>query len=74
MKKLAAALLAASVTVPMLCYAQSHTPDVRADADAASQHAQQSGDYGGSLDGTAQSGWTTQPSPQALGQFVYNHH
>ncbi|MFM0327521.1 hypothetical protein [Caballeronia glebae] len=77
MKKLAAALLAASVTMPMLCYAQSPAPSARANAEGQSRNVQQSNDhhadYGASMDGAAQSGWATQPSAQALGQFVYKH-
>ncbi|WP_321798974.1 hypothetical protein [Caballeronia sp. J97] len=80
MKKLAAALLAATVTVPMLSYAQSPTPADAATQDGSSQHADArhsdsvyDREYGASTDGTVQGGWTTQPSPQALGQSLYNH-
>ncbi|SPB13690.1 hypothetical protein NOV72_00954 [Caballeronia novacaledonica] len=67
MKKLAAALLAASVTVPMLSYAQSPAPFKQANTEAHN-------DYGPSVEGSVQSGWTTQPSPQALRQSLYMHH
>ncbi|SAK67204.1 DUF4148 domain-containing protein [Caballeronia ptereochthonis] len=30
--------------------------------------------YGPGTESAAQSGWITQPSPQALGQSLYNHH
>lgn len=70
MKKLAAALLAASVIVPMLSYAQSPAPVRRADTETQNENR----DYGASTEGNAQSGWTTQPSAQALGQSLYIHH
>ncbi|SAK45256.1 hypothetical protein AWB79_00963 [Caballeronia hypogeia] len=31
-------------------------------------------DYGASTDSVVQSGWATQPSPQALGQSLFVHH
>ncbi|WP_250516773.1 hypothetical protein [Caballeronia sp. INDeC2] len=70
MKKLAAALLAVSVTVPMLTYAQSPAPAKHAETNASND---QQG-YGPGTHGSVQSGWTTQPSAQALGQSLYTHH
>ncbi|KXV15368.1 hypothetical protein CR51_03400 [Caballeronia megalochromosomata] len=70
MKKLAAALLAASVIVPMLSYAQSPATVQRADTEARNENR----DYGASTEGNVQSGWTTQPSAQSLGQSLYIHH
>ncbi|SAK55839.1 hypothetical protein AWB77_01660 [Caballeronia fortuita] len=69
MKKLAAALLAAAVSVPMLSYAQSPAPSKSADGATSNAKSGQSAHSYENL----QSGWATQPSPQALGQSVYTH-
>jgi len=75
MKKLAVALLAASVMVPMLSYAQTPAPARRGDTEAQSEQSHKANsDYGPGIEGSVQSGWTTQPSPQALGQSLYIHH
>jgi hypothetical protein len=77
MKKLVAALLASAVMVPMLSYAQSEQAAPGGAAHRSDTHAYDhvyDRDYGASPDGSLQSGWITQPSPQALGQSVYKHH
>ncbi|SAK69982.1 hypothetical protein AWB78_02744 [Caballeronia calidae] len=90
MKKILAALLAFTALVPMLSYAQSVAPVIRAEANGQVAQTQRDGslhqsgahyadrvydrEYGASTDSTAQSGWTTQPSAQALGQRLYMHH
>ncbi|AQH04444.1 hypothetical protein A9R05_36610 (plasmid) [Burkholderia sp. KK1] len=74
MKKLIASLLAATVMLPMLSYAQ---PDSKSTSQTSGSRAYDhvyDRDYGASGEGSVQSGWTTQPSPQALGQLLYKHH
>ena len=77
MKKLVAALLASAVMVPMLAYAQSEQAAHDGAKHPSETHTYDhvyDRDYGASPDGSLQSGWATQPSPQALGQSVYMHH
>ncbi|SAK46065.1 hypothetical protein AWB80_00997 [Caballeronia pedi] len=86
MKKLAAALLACAVMVPMLSYAQSSPTATRAEVDMQVAQAERDGtlhqsrigypdkSYGAGSEGSVQSGWVTQPSAQALGQGLYKRH
>ena len=77
MKKLIAALLASAVMLPMLSYAQSAQAPRSGAARQPESHSFDhvyDREYGASADGNVQSGWTTQPSPQALGQSLFKHH
>jgi hypothetical protein len=77
MKKLIAALLASAVMLPMLSYAQSAQPQRDGTAHPPQSRSYDhvyDREYGASADGTVQSGWATQPSPQALGQSLFRHH
>ncbi|SAL24524.1 hypothetical protein AWB74_00996 [Caballeronia arvi] len=77
MKKLIAALLASAVMLPMLSHAQSAQPQRGGTANRPESHSYDhvyDREYGASADGNVQSGWTTQPSPQALGQSLFKHH
>ncbi|BBQ01911.1 hypothetical protein BSFA1_70390 (plasmid) [Burkholderia sp. SFA1] len=74
MKKLIASLLAAAVMLPMLSYAQSDPNRASQPSGNRAYDHVYDRDYGASGEGSVQSGWTTQPSPQALGQSLYKHH